>query len=121
LVIAPGAVLKRHETILARLSRANFSREERSQEVTEYARFSATRWTVSLLREQSRYSLTLPEEPRKLGLAPSRGRRAAIFVAGQILEVWPAEKWLDHVRELAADLDRLQDEMIDITNDDNGD
>jgi hypothetical protein len=118
LVIAPEGVLKNHEKVLARISKVHFSPEETPHEVTEYLRFSATRWEVTLLREQSRYSLTLPEEPRKLDLVPSTGSRAAIFVAGEIIELWKAEKWLDHVRELGSDLDRLQDQVLDLVSDD---
>jgi hypothetical protein len=117
LVIAPEGVLKNHEKVLTHISKV-LSPEETPHEVTEYLRFSATRWEVTLLREQSRYSLTLPEEPRKLDLVPSTGSRAAIFVAGEIMELWRAEKWLDHVRELASDLDRLQDDVLNLVNDD---
>lgn len=117
-MIAPEGVLKNHEKVLAHISKVHFSAEETPHEVTEYLRFSATRWEVTLLREQSRYSLTLPEEPRKLDLVPSTGGRAAIFVAGEIMELWRAEKWLDHVRELASDLDRLQDQVLDLVNGD---
>lgn len=116
LVIAPETALGRHGKILARLSKLEFSYET-SREVMEYARFSATNWAIYFLREPSRYAFTLPEEARKLGLAPSSGRDAAIFVAGQILEVWPAEKWLDHIRELASDLDGLQTEVLTVTDD----
>jgi hypothetical protein len=33
------------------------------------------------------------------------------------VELWRAEKWIAHVRELASDLDRLQDEVLDLIDD----
>jgi hypothetical protein len=66
-----------------------------------YARALALRWPISF--EKGRWRFTLPEEARNLGLVPSKGERAVLFVSGAIFEVWRLDRWLDHPHRVAAD------------------
>jgi hypothetical protein len=117
LLVAPPHLLKRHERTLARLSRMDLSAETTPHEAIDYARLSTTQWTISIFRERSRFSINLPEEPRKLGLLPGRGQLAAVFAAGTIMEIWCADKWLTYVREKAKNIDELQEAIAADTGD----
>ncbi len=75
-------------------------------------RYLATSWTVTIGVESNRFTLTLPEEARKLGLAPSAGQVAVVFALDGLLEVWPANAWLAHVRSSAESIDELRQAVI---------
>jgi hypothetical protein len=72
------------------------------------ARYLATTWVVPVAIEESRFTLTLPEDVRKLGLAPNQGEVAIAFAVTDILEIWRAESWCEHVRESASSIDDLK-------------
>ncbi len=73
------------------------------------ARFLATSWDVPIAIEPGRFSLTLPEGARKLGLVPAKGQVAVVFAVAGIVEVWPAGEWVQHVRQSAASIDDLRE------------
>jgi DNA-binding transcriptional regulator/RsmH inhibitor MraZ len=43
----------------------------------------------------------LPEPPRRAQQVPQSGGVVVVFGFGNILEIWDALKWHDHVRETA--------------------
>ena len=55
-------------------------------------RKTAMTWVLDY--DASRRRLTLPEDVRNLGLAPSAKGIAAIFAAGSWVEIWAAEDWV---------------------------
>jgi len=48
-----------------------------------------------------RFSVTLPEPPRRALQLPQAGGTVVVFGFGEVLEIWDALKWHDHVRALA--------------------
>jgi DNA-binding transcriptional regulator/RsmH inhibitor MraZ len=67
----------------------------------EIARLLATSWRIAISIESSRISITLPEPARRLLRLPGRAGTAVVFGFGEILEVWDAVNWHDHVRSVA--------------------
>jgi DNA-binding transcriptional regulator/RsmH inhibitor MraZ len=77
------------------------SASESPQEWVNVARFLATAWLVPINIEASRISITLPEPPRRALQVPQSGGAVVVFGFGDILEIWDALKWHDHVRGTA--------------------
>jgi len=78
------------------------------------ARLLATSWRMSARVESSRISITLPEPVRRAGLLPGIGGLVVVFGFGEILEIWDAIKWHEHLRtasrrRLAAISDAIED------------
>jgi len=76
---------------------------ESGQKWVEVARFLATAWKISISFEAGRFSIILPEPSRRALQLPELGGRVVVFGFGEILEIWDAIKWHDHVRVLAKD------------------
>jgi hypothetical protein len=112
-VIAPPERVPNHERILKHIQRTPLTVAQITSRLANYARLAACSWQFSLSREQNRYCLTLREEPRKLGLLPGPGEFAYVFASGELLEVWPAGQWLEHIRSLARDRERLGLEALE--------
>ena len=74
---------------------------ESSQKWVDVARLLATAWLVRVDVEASRISITLPEPPRRAQQLPQSGGAVVVFGFGNILEIWDALKWHDHVRATA--------------------
>ncbi len=74
---------------------------ESSQRWMDLARYLATTWPIPISVESSRISFTLPEPIRRAQLLPGAGGTVTVFGFGEILEVWEAVKWHDHVRSIA--------------------
>jgi hypothetical protein len=74
---------------------------ESPQKWVDVARFLATVWQVPINVEASRISFTVPEPPRRAQQLPQSGGAVVVFGFGDILEVWDALKWHDHVRATA--------------------
>jgi len=77
------------------------SASESSEKWVEVARLLATAWLVRVDVEATRISITLPEPPRRAQQVPQSGGVAVVFGFGNMLEIWDALKWHDHVRETA--------------------
>jgi DNA-binding transcriptional regulator/RsmH inhibitor MraZ len=77
------------------------SASESSQEWVDVARFLATAWLIPIHVEANRISITLPEPPRRAQQLPAFRGTAVVFGFGNILEIWDALKWHDHVRATA--------------------
>ena len=118
LVVAPSGVPKGHAQAVERLRRQRFTFDEAVPQQIEYARYAATSWTVSLLRESSRYTITLPEDPRKLGIVPSTGQNAVVFALSEILEIWHADRWMAHVQSTAKNIESIRAAALENLSDD---
>lgn len=77
------------------------SASESPQKWVDVARFLATVWQVPISVEASRISFTLPEPARRAQQLPQSGGVVVVFGFGNILEIWGALKWHDHVRVTA--------------------
>ncbi len=78
-----------------------------------YSRFLASSWPLTIRAEKSRFSFTLPEDPRKLGLVPEANERAVVFGLGGLLEIWKADEWLKHVRSVAPEIEALHHRALE--------
>lgn len=77
------------------------SASESSQKWVDVARFLATAWLFTIHVEANRISITLPEPPRRAQQLPQSGAAAVVFCFGEIVEIWDALKWYDHIRATA--------------------
>lgn len=77
------------------------STSESPQKWVDVARFLATAWPIPVHVEASRISITLPEPPRRAQQLPEAGGIGLVFGFGEILEIWDAIRWHDHVRATA--------------------
>lgn len=97
--------LKEHEDEARRLTKALGSAlpsgSESPQRWVDVARFLATAWPITVNVEASRLSITLPEPPRRAQQLPEAGGIGLIFGFGEILEIWDAIRWHEHVRTTA--------------------
>ena len=87
----------------------------------ELARYFAHTWDLSVQVDQSRFTLTVPEDVRKLGRAPSGGELAVVFAIGDILEIWRADAWCDHIRQVANSFNELRGSALDASSSSSGD
>jgi DNA-binding transcriptional regulator/RsmH inhibitor MraZ len=74
---------------------------ESPQKWVDVARLLATAWLVPVNVEAGRITITLPEPPRRAYQVPQSGAAVVVFGFGNILEIWDALKWHDHVRATA--------------------
>jgi hypothetical protein len=81
------------------LRQSKMSPHEITTQWSRLARLSALSWPVSFSFEPAsdRFSFGLPEEPRGLGILPSRGRVAICAIYGAI-EIWKIPDFLAHSR-----------------------
>lgn len=78
-----------------------------------YVRFLASTWPLAIRAEESRFSITLPEEPRKLALLPGANERAVVFAIGAVLELWKADEWLQRARSVAGNLEVQYEQAVE--------
>jgi len=74
---------------------------ESAEQWVETARLLATTWRITITIESSRVSIPLPEPTRRALQLPGAGGMVVVFGFGEILEIWDAYKWLEHVRAVA--------------------
>jgi hypothetical protein len=77
-------------------------------------RMATTAWpvTISFDAKNRRYTVVLPKETRDLELAPIPNGPAVIFAAPDILEVWRAPAWVEHVRNSRRDIRQLTEAAL---------
>lgn len=68
----------------------------------DVARLFATHWKLTVTVDKYRINIPLPEPVRKSLQLPGFPGRVAVFGLGEILEVWDAQKWYEHIRKLTA-------------------
>jgi hypothetical protein len=106
MMICSLSLLVNRSKMIPKLSPHQFRRNVAGSELLDYARYAATSWRLTISVEASRRALYLPEEARKLGLVPSGGELAAVFAAGEILEVWTVPDWIAHLRSTGRNVGR---------------
>jgi DNA-binding transcriptional regulator/RsmH inhibitor MraZ len=65
------------------------------------ARLLATSWEMTITIENRQARVTLPEPAREILRLPGAGASVVVFGFGEILEIWSAVDWEEHVRGLA--------------------
>jgi|HubBroStandDraft_3_1064219.scaffolds.fasta_scaffold34323_1 hypothetical protein len=110
-----------HETLgrsyIEALGEAPAQSSESGRTWVEMARLLATRWRIAISVESGRINFTLPEPLRRAKQVPEAGGLAVVFGFGEILEVWDAAKWHDHVRTIAkTKLPALSEAVEDLRN-----
>ncbi len=103
IVPTDGQNMVEHRRVLTMLARDASPLDEPTSELTAYARYFSTSAEVSIRLENNRLSFTIPERVRKLRVAPSSGETAVAFATRNMLEIWPCEQWLSHVRAFAGE------------------
>jgi hypothetical protein len=81
----------------------------------QYARFSASVWPVRFLGEpgRKRLSFIVPREARTLGVVPPAGGIVALYVHGEVFEVWDGERWVAHIRQARGAIGNLTEDIVD--------
>lgn len=74
------------------------------------ARYLATSWRLTVGADGR---VTMPEEARKLGLAPSRGESAVVFARPAGIEIWARDRWLEQIEQAASRLEGLVEAVLD--------
>lgn len=74
---------------------------ESGKKWVDVARMLATSWRITISIESGRVSIPLPEPTRRAQQLPEAGGIVVAFGFGEILEIWDAPKWHEHVREVA--------------------
>src|SRR5438270_5708109 len=79
--------------------------EEPDSEILRLTRLFSIFWNATVHYEPSsvRFAITIPEEVRKIGLLPDEGT-LAFFAKKDLLEIWPSDAFISHVRSTKADL-----------------
>jgi hypothetical protein len=86
---------------------------ESGQPWTEAARLLASSWRIRVSVESSRVNIPLAEPIRQLLALPSAGGIVVVFGFGEIIEVWDASAWREHVRRLAKEKVSILSEAIE--------
>jgi hypothetical protein len=86
---------------IATLGKTRPTSLESGERWIEAARLLASSWHITVNVESSRVSMNLPEPTRRLLRLPEVGSMIAVFGFGEILEIWDALMWHEHVRKLA--------------------
>jgi hypothetical protein len=117
LQIAPGGgrAADMRRAIAARLRAEPAAAEDVAAEYVDSVRFYATSWAIAIYFEEkaNRFRFTLPRDARELRIVPTGGEMAAVFATGGILEVWPANDWIAHVRSVSARLREIAARALD--------
>jgi hypothetical protein len=74
---------------------------ESGQAWIEVARLLAAHWKLTINVEKYRINIHLPEPIRKGLQLPGFPGRVVVFGLGEILEVWDAVRWYEHIRQLS--------------------
>lgn len=72
----------------------------------ELARYFATTWEIqcSFESKAKRFSFVLPREARELEIVPNENGMVVVFNTGEILEIWPRDKWITHINKIGSNL-----------------
>ena len=104
LVLIPVDRAKAYRRIVEDVDQAQSEAEPVNTESLRSARYASTSWRFPIGFDSGHFSFTLPEEARHLGLVPSAGEYAAVFLFEDRLEVWRADKWTAFVQSVARDV-----------------
>jgi len=72
----------------------------------ELSRYFATTWEIpcSFESKAKRFSFVLPREARELEIVPNENGMVVVFSTGEILEIWPSNKWIAHINKISSNL-----------------
>ena len=126
-VAVPGPVggvqvkpLAAYQSVVRRLNDAVAasppSIDEASDDWVDVGRLLATAWPVSFSLERTpRFTMTIPEDARRATLLPGAGGTVVVFAFGEVVEIWDAGKWYEHVRVIAKSrVERLDQAIEDL-------
>jgi hypothetical protein len=116
LVLSPreGEIIKIEKLVHETLQKHPATLHDVNSERMKLARFVASTWQVRLSCEsRTKYSLTLPEATRNLGIFPEKEKYLVVFPTGGVIEIWPASEWRDHQREIAQVLSSLTESAFE--------
>jgi hypothetical protein len=112
MTLYPLALMNARLRVTAELSAEDLRRAAAGSETLDYVRHAATSWEVTLSFDAGGRRFCLPEDALKLGLVPESGEYAAVFAAGEILEVWTVPDWLAYIRGVSGNIDRLEQAIL---------
>jgi len=85
--------------------------EEAGTEWMRLMRYQLTRCEVEF--SEDRYGIVLPREFRDMELLPNHGQFVAVLILGEVLEIWRADKWAEHVRDVRGRLLEVTERALD--------
>jgi len=102
-----------------RLAEAHATTDEVAVPWVDFARFAGTAWKVSCTFDvkEKRFTIVLPSDTRKLGITPAAGEHAVVFAIGEIVEIWKAENWVQHIRKIRSTLPTIVENSWDALQD----
>jgi DNA-binding transcriptional regulator/RsmH inhibitor MraZ len=62
---------------------------------------------------EDRYGIVLPREFRQMSLLPNQGETAVVFVFGEVLEIWRADRWVEYVRDARNSILEVTERALD--------
>lgn len=109
IVVSPEAIAD----VLARLGPGDLQEDDAGSRRSDYARFLGMRWPLAFSFEPQakRYTLTLPEGARQIGLLPGPEGKVVIFISGLIFEIWARDHWLENIKAQALTLSNIIEEL----------
>jgi hypothetical protein len=72
--------------------------------IAALARYYDSVWDMKFGFEPSRFSLSLPEELRDIGLLPSHPQKAVVWSHGSILEIWKEVDWVIYLQKIGSNI-----------------
>jgi hypothetical protein len=81
----------------------------------ELARYIAASWTIRCGFEAAseRVTFTIHSDLQKLSVLPKTGELIAVFSIGDLVEFWPADRWLNHAASSAKSLRSVTEAALD--------
>jgi len=84
--------------------------DEAGTQMMRLMRYQLTRCEVEF--SEDRYGIVLPREFRNMGLLPNQGEAAAVFILGDVFEIWCADKWAEHIRGVRDKLSEITEQAL---------
>lgn len=109
IVVSPEAITG----ALARLELGELKEDDAGGRHSDYARFLGMRWPLTFTFEPQakRYTITLPEGARQLGLLPGSESKVVVFISGSVFEIWTRDHWLENLRVQALTVGKILEEI----------
>jgi hypothetical protein len=108
---APGAEITAR--LNSELATAAFDPQGASTDLSQFVRFAATTWPLRFSfelpadRDAGRFTLYLKTEMADQRILPQRQEELVVFAAGSLVELWKPVEWLQNVKAVRADLERV--------------
>lgn len=69
--------------------------------------FLTESWSLAIVKEEGRFTITIPEEVRAIGHLPHRGGEVYVYGDGGVLVIAEAAEWIQHQRRVSGDIREL--------------